>query len=94
MPKLIPRLPSTNSHLPFGDMQNSPFYGIDIITVKQFDREQLTYIFEVAHEMYEMVSRVGSFDLLKGKFWRIYFISLPHGLHHLLPPPWSAWAVA
>ena len=67
MPKLIPRLPSTNSHLPFGDMQNSPFYGIDIITVKQFDREQLTYIFEVAHEMYEMVSRVGSFDLLKGK---------------------------
>jgi aspartate carbamoyltransferase len=67
MPKLTPRLPSTNSHLPFGDMQNSPFYGIDIITVNQFDREQLVYIFEVAHEMYEMVSRVGSFDLLKGK---------------------------
>ncbi len=67
MPKITPRSLSTNSHLPFGDMQNSPFYGLDIITVKQFDREQLTYIFEVAHEMYEMVLRVGSFDLLKGK---------------------------
>jgi len=67
MPKLTPNLTSANSHLPFGDMQNSPFYGIDIISVKQFDRGQLTYIFDVAHEMYEMVARVGSFDLLKGK---------------------------
>jgi len=67
MPKLTPSLNSKNPHLPFGDQQSSPFYGIDIITVKQFDRQQLTYIFDVAHEMYEMVTRVGSFDLLKGK---------------------------
>lgn len=67
MPKLAPKTNSKNAHLPFGDWQDSPFYGIDIITVKQFDRKQLDYIFGVAHEMYEMVARVGSFDLLKGK---------------------------
>jgi len=68
MPKLTPKMNNNkNPHLPFGDKQDSPFYGIDIITVKQFDRQQLTYIFDVAHEMYEMVTRVGSFDLLKGK---------------------------
>jgi len=35
--------------------------------VKQFSRPDLEYIFGVAHEMREMVSRVGTFDLLKGK---------------------------
>jgi len=54
-------------HLPFGDRRDAPFYGKHIISVKQFSREDLTYIFEVAHEMREMVMRVGSFDLLKGK---------------------------
>jgi aspartate carbamoyltransferase catalytic subunit len=67
MPQLTPKMNAKNPHLPFGDKQDSPFYGIDIITVNQFDRDQLTYIFDVAHEMYEMVARVGSFDLLKGK---------------------------
>ncbi len=56
-----------NMHLPFGDQRGAPFYGKDILSVKQFTREDLAYIFEVAHEMREMVSRVGSFDLLKGK---------------------------
>ena len=56
-----------NRHLPFGDQQNSPFYGQDILSVRQFDRASLEYIFGVAHEMQEMVRRVGSFDLLKGK---------------------------
>ncbi len=54
-------------HLPFGDRHDAPFYGRHIISVKQFSRDDLTYIFEVAHEMREMVMRVGSFDLLKGK---------------------------
>jgi aspartate carbamoyltransferase len=35
--------------------------------VKQFSRADLDYIFSVAHEMREMVERVGTFDLLKGK---------------------------
>jgi aspartate carbamoyltransferase catalytic subunit len=56
-----------NPHLPFGDRQDAPFYGRDILSVKQFDRSDLETIFGVAHEMEEMVRRVGSFDLLKGK---------------------------
>lgn len=40
--------------------------GQDIISVSQFDREMLSYIFSRAREMREMVQRVGSTDLLKG----------------------------
>lgn len=54
-------------HLPFGDRQDAPFYGKDILSVRQFNRRDLEYIFGVANEMEEMVRRVGSFDLLKGK---------------------------
>ncbi len=54
-------------HIPFGDQRNSPFYGRDIVSVSQFSDEDLAYIFDVAHEMREMVSRIGAFDLLKGK---------------------------
>jgi len=56
-----------NPYIPFGDRKDSPFYGKDILSVKQFTRQDLEYIFGVAHEMREMVQRVGSFDLLKGK---------------------------
>ena len=56
-----------NPHLPFGDHRDAPFYGKDILSVKQFSRRDLEYIFGVAHEMQEMVARVGTFDLLKGK---------------------------
>jgi aspartate carbamoyltransferase len=44
----------------------SGFYGQDIISVRQFSRENLTYIFGVADEMRAVVKRVGSTDLLKG----------------------------
>lgn len=54
-------------HLPFGDMRYAPFYGRDILSVSQFTREDLEYIFGVAEEMRAMVERVGTFDLLKGK---------------------------
>ncbi|NPA05949.1 MAG: aspartate carbamoyltransferase [Chloroflexi bacterium] len=54
-------------HLPFGDRRDAPFYGKHIISVRQFSRDDLTYIFGVAHEMREMVLRIGAFDLLKGK---------------------------
>lgn len=62
-----PPLRQKNPHLPFGDHQHSRFYGQDILSVNQFNREDLDYIFGVAAEMQEMVRRVGSFDLLKGK---------------------------
>ena len=56
-----------NPHLPFGDQRTAPWYGKDILSVKQFSRSDLEYIFDVAHEMHMMVDRVGTFDLLKGK---------------------------
>jgi aspartate carbamoyltransferase len=62
----MPSDPS-NPHLPFGDQRSAPWYGQDILSVKQFSRRDLEYIFAVAHEMRTMVERVGTFDLLKGK---------------------------
>jgi aspartate carbamoyltransferase len=58
---------TSSPHLPFGDQRTARWYGKDIIAVNQFDRESLTYIFDVAHEMEVMVERIGAFDLLKGK---------------------------
>lgn len=55
------------SHLPFGDRRDAPWYGRDIVSVRQFAVADLDYVFEVAHEMQSMVARVGTFDLLKGK---------------------------
>jgi aspartate carbamoyltransferase len=57
----------SSPYLPFGDQRGAPFYGKDVLSVRQFSREDLSYIFGVAHEMREMVTRVGTFDLLKGK---------------------------
>ena len=45
---------------------NSGFYGQDIISVSQFTRESLDYIFRVAEEMRAIVKRAGATDLLKG----------------------------
>jgi aspartate carbamoyltransferase len=56
-----------SSHLPLGDHREAPFYGRDILSVSQFSRNDLEYIFGVAKEMRAMVERVGTFDLLKGK---------------------------
>ena len=58
---------STSPYLPFGENKNADWYGKDIISVKQFGRDDLEYVFGVAHEMRGMVERVGTFDLLKGK---------------------------
>ena len=62
----MPTTPS-NPHLPFGDEKNAPWYGKDILSVKQFNHADLEYVFGVAHEMRGMVERIGTFDLLKGK---------------------------
>lgn len=58
---------SPSPYLPFGDNTHTPWYGKDILSVKQFIRADLEYIFGVAHEMRGMVERIGTFDLLKGK---------------------------
>ncbi len=43
------------------------FYGRDILSVSQFDRAKLDYIFGVGEEMRMLVERFGSADLLQGK---------------------------
>ncbi|GAB1471338.1 aspartate carbamoyltransferase [Chloroflexota bacterium] len=58
---------SSSPYLPFGENKQAAWYGKDILSVKQFSRADLEYIFGVAHEMRGMVERVGTFDLLKGK---------------------------
>ncbi|MEW6285167.1 MAG: aspartate carbamoyltransferase [Chloroflexota bacterium] len=58
---------SQSPYLPFGENKNASWYGKDILSVKQFNRADLEYIFGVAHEMRGMVERIGTFDLLKGK---------------------------
>ena len=54
-------------HLPFGEKRDPRFFGQDILSVAQFDRNDLETLFEVGHEMAGMVERIGTFDLLKGK---------------------------
>jgi aspartate carbamoyltransferase len=67
MATYIPPFRNQSPYLPFGEQRTGRFYGKDILSVKQFSRSDLEYIFGVAHEMREMVERVGTFDLLKGK---------------------------
>ncbi len=42
------------------------FTGQDVLSVAQFNKEKLDYIFYRAHEMRELVERVGGSDLLRG----------------------------
>ncbi len=56
-----------NVHLPLGDQRTGRFYGQDILSVAQFGRADLEYIFGVAEAMRTMVAHIGTFDLLKGK---------------------------
>src|SRR5512147_4186 len=58
---------SSAAHLPLGERGDGRFYGQHILSVSQFTRSDLEYIFAVAEEMRVMVERGGTFDLLKGK---------------------------
>ena len=54
------------------EMRDSTVYsngltGQDVLSVAQFDRDKLDYIFARAREMRAMVERVGGADLLKGR---------------------------
>jgi carbamoyl-phosphate synthase/aspartate carbamoyltransferase len=52
----------------FDALQAHPaFYRRHILSVKQFDREDLHYLFSIASEMRTQVERSGSVDTLKGK---------------------------
>ncbi len=54
------------AELPTKTVLGNGFSNRDILSVDQFDRERLAYIFARAREMREMVQRVGEVDLLKG----------------------------
>lgn len=47
--------------------------GRDVLTVNTFSMDDLHHLFEVPHEMRAMVSRVGNWDLLKGKIFGALF---------------------
>src|SRR5512143_349087 len=63
----VGRQRTSAAHLPLGERGDGRFYGQHILSVSQFARTDLEYIFAVAEEMHTMVERVGTFDLLKGK---------------------------
>jgi aspartate carbamoyltransferase catalytic subunit len=63
--KELPRLFDFDS-LPKPAVYSNGLTGQDILSVSQFDREKLAYIFQRAHEMREMVERVGGCNLLHG----------------------------
>jgi len=52
---------------------HGPLYGQDILSVDQFDRDTLNYVFERAHEMRELVERYGASDLLIGRILTCLF---------------------
>ena len=71
----------TETHNPLFDfetlMQPQPssngLTGKDILSVSQFDRDMLTYVFGRGREMREMVERIGGVDLLKGRILTCLF---------------------
>lgn len=65
-PEELQNLPRKGNPRP-ADKTEHAFYGRDILSVEQFTREDLEYIFQVAEEMRTMVERFGSVDLLQGK---------------------------
>lgn len=57
---------STQKIVGLAPSREHSFYGRDIVSVNQFSRADLSYIFQVADEMRSLVKRVGATDLLKG----------------------------
>lgn len=52
---------------------HGPLYGQDILSVDQFDRDTLNYVFDRSHEMRELVERFGASDLLIGRILTCLF---------------------
>ena len=49
------------------DHVHNGFFGQHILSVRQFDRDKLQYIYRVADEMRALVKRFGKANLLEGK---------------------------
>jgi carbamoyl-phosphate synthase/aspartate carbamoyltransferase/dihydroorotase/carbamoyl-phosphate synthase/aspartate carbamoyltransferase len=65
-PSLKPLFDYSQVNGGYGRDPGNGLTGQDILSVDQFDREKLDYIFGRAREMREMVGRLGATDLLKG----------------------------
>ena len=63
---MVTRVNGNTKRVGLSPTMRNGFYGRDILSVKQFSRTDLTYIFGVAEEMAAIVRRVGATDLLKG----------------------------
>lgn len=50
-----------------GIRRHPEWLGADILSVKQLSREDLQAVFDVAHELRQVVERVGTVELLRGK---------------------------
>ena len=62
----LPKLFDFSQMIAKASREGNGLTGKDVLSVGQFDREKLAYIFTRAHEMRELVERVGGCDLLKG----------------------------
>jgi aspartate carbamoyltransferase catalytic subunit len=65
-------LPTQVTALP-ADHTNNGLFGQHILSVKQFDRGKLDYIYQVADEMRSLVKRFGKANLLDGKILAVLF---------------------
>ena len=63
---LAPQVNGAVRALPADHVQNG-FFGQHILSVRQFDRDKLQYIYRVADEMRALVKRFGKANLLEGK---------------------------
>jgi len=62
----MPAKPNSPKVVGLAPDRHGSFYGRDIVSVRQFSRDDLSYLFDVADEMRGIVRRVGATDLLKG----------------------------
>lgn len=54
-------------------VKKNNFYGHDILSVEQFSRDDLNYLFSIAREMRKIVEKRGASDILKGKVMAALF---------------------
>ncbi len=60
------------------------FAGQDILSVSQFNRDNMTSIFRKSHEMRELIERQGSSDLLRGQDSDLSVLRAQHPHERLL----------
>ena len=58
-----------SSHLPLGDQRTGRLYGKDVLSVAQFCRDDLDYIFGAAEAMRTMVADLAVWPIGRTKAW-------------------------